>query len=158
MSAGAAATATTVATSAMIVAAVSTAAAVTTAVAEKTHERKMKPNNTVYRLVDSDGQTQYVGRTTNLKSREEAHKSNPHRKNLKLEVIAPDLNYYDARGLEQIAMLECHTINTANRMNNQINGISPFNKLLNVYMEAGRGVSKYLGNQISNEILYWTGN
>lgn len=51
-------------------------------------------------------------------------------------------------------MLEHHTINTANKMNNQINGISPFNRKLGVYMEAGRGALSYLENQISNEILY----
>ena len=43
-------------------------------------------------------------------------------------------------------------------MNNQINGISPHNKSLGIYMEAGRGVAGYLSNLISNEILYWTGN
>ena len=43
-------------------------------------------------------------------------------------------------------------------MNNQINGISPSNKNLGMYMEAGRGVAGYLENQISNEILYWRGN
>jgi hypothetical protein len=44
-------------------------------------------------------------------------------------------------------------------MNNQINGISPSNKLLAIYiyMEAGRGVAAYLENQISNEALYWAG-
>lgn len=158
ISAGAAATAATVATGAMIVAGVSTAAAVTSAAAEKSYQKKMQPNNTVYRLVDSGGQTQYVGRTTNVAAREEAHRKNPSRKDLTMEIIAPNLNYFEARGLEQIAMLECHTINTANRMNNQINGISPFNRSLGAYMEAGRGVAGYLGNQISNEILYWTGN
>ena len=68
------------------------------------------------------------------------------------------MDYYQARGLEQIAMLEYHTINTANKMNNQINGISPHNKSYGVYMEAGRGVARYLENKVSNEILYWTGN
>ena len=72
-------------------------------------------------------------------------------------VIRSGLNYYEARGLEQIAMLSYHTINTANRMNNQINGISPANRSLNTYMEAGRGVAKYIENQVTNEMLYWTG-
>lgn len=42
-------------------------------------------------------------------------------------------------------------------MNNQINGISPANRSLNTYMEAGRGVAKYIENQVTNEMLYWTG-
>lgn len=72
--------------------------------------------------------------------------------------LATGLNAIEARGVEQIQMLVHHTINTANKMNNQINGISPFNSKLGIYMEAGRGALSYLGNQISNEILYWTGN
>lgn len=117
-----------------------------------------KKDHTVYKLVDSDGYPQYVGRTTDVDARKNAHKRDPNRSHLNFEVIAPNLNYFEARGLEQIAMMECHTLNTANRMNNQINGISPFNKRLGIYMEAGRGVAHYLGNNISNEILYWTGN
>lgn len=158
ISAGAAATAASAAMGAMIVAGVSAAAAVTSAAAEKSYQKKMQHSNTVYRLVDSSGQTQYVGRTTNVEARKAAHKQNPYRKDLKFVVIDDSLNYNQARGLEQIAMLKYHTINTANRMNNQINGISPLNKSLGIYMEAGRGVAGYLGNQISNEILYWTGN
>ena len=146
----------TVAAAATVVASVSTAAAAASSVYEKTSERKLRTNNTVYKLVDRNGTAQYVGRTTNLKAREAAHKNNPYRKDLKLEVIASGLNY-QARGLEQIAMLEYHTINTANRMNNQINGISPFNRRLSLYMAAGRGALGYGENQISNEILYWTG-
>lgn len=37
--------------------------------------------------------------------------------------------------------LPCSSFNAKNRMNNQINGISPSNKLLVIYMEAGRGVA-----------------
>lgn len=51
--------------------------------------------------------------------------------------------------------LPCSSFNAKNRMNNQMNGISPSNKLLVIYMEAGRGVAAYLENQISNEALYW---
>ena len=54
-------------------------------------------------------------------------------------------------------MIENHTINTANRMNNQIYGISPFNKKLGVYMEAARGITELSWNFLSNEALYWLG-
>ena len=54
-------------------------------------------------------------------------------------------------------MGEISTLNTANRMNSQINGIGPGNRLLNTYMEAGRGVASYIENQVTNEMLYWIG-
>lgn len=41
-------------------------------------------------------------------------------------------------------------------MNNQINGINPFNPKLGVYKEAAVGMLGYAWNQVSNEILYWT--
>ena len=154
MSSGAA----TIAAGALLVAGASATASVASKTVEKKADRNSKRNNTVYKLVDKNDEVQYVGRTTSVTARADAHKHNPFRKDLRMEIIAQDLSYNEARGLEQIAMLQCHTINTANRMNNQINGISPFNKSLGIYMAAGRGVAEYLGNQISNEILYWTGN
>lgn len=72
--------------------------------------------------------------------------------------IATGLNAIEACGVEQIQMMYHHTVNTSNKMNNQINGISPRNPNLSMYMEAGRGVLSYLENKISNEILYWSGN
>ena len=107
----------------------------------------------VYRLVDENGDTQYVGRTKNEVKRKEAHKSNPFRRDLDFEVLATGLDYYEARGMEQILIMEYNTINTANRMNNQINGISSKNTLWVLYMEAGRGALKYMGNRISDDVL-----
>lgn len=49
-----------------------------------------------------------------------------------------------------------HTINTANKMNNQINSVSP--KCWSVFKELALGTLSYGWNQMSNEILYWTGN
>ncbi len=158
ISTGAAATAASVATGAMIVAGVSTAAAVTSAVAEKAVEKSAKQNNSVYVLKDDTGTVQYVGRTTDVAKRTKAHEANPARAGLKLEVIQPNLNYVQARAVEQAAMAYYHTINTANKMNNQINGISPFNPKLGIYKEAAVGMLGYAWNQVSNEILYWTGN
>ncbi|MCL2137801.1 MAG: hypothetical protein FWH40_09875 [Coriobacteriia bacterium] len=43
-------------------------------------------------------------------------------------------------------MLQYHTINISNRMNNQINGVSPLNKNLSVYLEAleaGGGLARW---------------
>ncbi len=125
--------------------------------AEKIYD-SMPRNHTVYGLVDSRGSTQYVGRTINPDKRKAAHANNPDRANLKFVSIATNLNAIEARGVEQIQMMYHHTINNANRMNNQINGISPLNPKLGMYMAAGRSALSYLENQISNEILYWTGN
>jgi hypothetical protein len=148
MSAGAIATATTVAIIATVTAVAATTAAVLTSKAEK-------PNNTVYKLVDPDTkETKYVGRTTNETARRNAHAKDPEKIDLVFEPIARDLNYVQARGLEQIAMLEYNTKSALNR----INGVSPRNRNLGTYMSAGRDVAHYIGNQISNEILYWTGN
>lgn len=155
-----AATAASVATGAMIVAGVSTVAAVTSAVAEKTVEKTAKRNHSVYVLKDDTGTVQYVGRTTDVAKRAKAHEANPARARagLKLEVIQPNLNYVQARAVEQAAMAYYHTINMANKMNNQINGINPFNPKLGVYKEAAVGMLGYAWNQVSNEILYWTEN
>ena len=108
-------------------------------------------------LVDNDGKTQYVGRTRNPVVRERQHRADPTKAELQFMPIRSGLTAHEARGLEQISMVQHHTINTANRMNNQRNGISPRNKMLGVYMEAGRGAALYLENQFSNAALYWTG-
>ena len=155
ISAGAATTAASVATGAMIVAGVSMAAAVTSAVAEKTVEKTAKRNNSVYVLKDDTGTVQYVGRTNNVDRRRAAHSANPARAGLRMEVVASELNLPEARALEQAGMVYYHTINTANKMNNQINSVSP--KYWGAFKELALGTLKYGWNQMSNEILYWTG-
>ena len=149
MSAGAVATATSVATGAMIVAGVSTTAAAVT-------EKVAKRNNSVYVLKDDTGTVQYVGRTNNVARRRAAHSANPARAGLEMEVIASGLNLPESRALEQAGMAYYHTINTANKMNNQINSVSP--KRWRVFKELALGTLSYGWNQMSNEILYWTGN
>ena len=74
----------------------------------------------------------------------------------KMEVIASGLNLPESRALEQAGMAYYHTINTANKMNNQINSVSP--KYWGAFKELALGTLNYGWNQMSNEILYWTGN
>ena len=148
--------ATSIATGAAIVAGVSTVAAVTTGLAEETAEKNAQTNNSVYVLKDETGAVQYVGRTNNVEKRKVAHNSNPARAGLEMEVIASGLNLYEARALEQAGMEYYHTKNTLNKMNNQINGVSP--KYWCAFKELAKGVMNYGWNQMSNEILYWTGN
>jgi RHS repeat-associated protein len=128
--------------------------AVSVAEAKKTNSEN---NHTVYTLIDDSGTVQYVGRTNDPTTREKAHKRNPARTNLKYKTVASGLSKSEARGLEQILMLEYHTKNTLNSMNNQINGISPKSSGLRVLMLAGMGAAKYLENQVSEICLDWTG-
>ena len=150
---GSSATAAGIAATAGDVAIATGAAAVVTKAAEDCKERGASRNHTVYRLVDGAGNTQYVGRTCNVNARRNAHKRDPSKSSLRFEIIKSNLTYAQARGLEQIAMTHYNTRAFLNR----INGISPKNKRLNIYMEAGRQVAHYLGNRISNEALYWSG-
>ena len=117
--------------------------------------------------MDDEGDVQYVGRTTDPVARESAHK-NSFRESLTFTPVASGLTYFEARGLEQIGMLYHHTIgvvkttaydksSVSSELGNRIFGISPTNKKLELYMEAGRGVAHYIDNQISNEILNWSG-
>ena len=147
-----------VATTAAKVAYYAAGAAATTAIVEShVQEKKSSGNHSVYVLKDADGKVQYVGRTTNVAAREAAHKANPFRSELDMDVLEENLSYSVARGLEQTYMLKYHTINTTNKMNNQINGISPMNPNLGMYLSAAEGFLGYAWNQVSNEVLYWAG-
>ena len=141
---------------ALVVAGVSTAAAITSTVAENAVEKTAKRNNSVYVLKDDTGTVQYVGCTNNVNKRRAAHSANPARTGLEMEVIASGLNLPESRALEQAGMAYYHTINTANRMHNQSNSVSP--KYWGAFKELALGTLNYGWNQMSNEILYWTGN
>ena len=99
---------------------------------------------------------QYVGRTSNVSRRMRAHNANPARAGLEMVVIASGLNLSESRALEQAGMAYYHTINTTNRMNNQINSVAP--KYWSAFKEIALGTLRYGWNQMTNEILYWTGN
>ena len=71
-------------------------------------------------------------------------------------MIASGLSLPKDRALEQAGTAYYHTINTANKANNQINGVSP--KYWDAYKSVASGVLDYGWNQMTNEILYWTGN
>ena len=53
-------------------------------------------------------------------------------------------------------MIYHHTINTANKANNQINGIAP--KFWDTFKVIALGTLEYADNQMTNEILYWLEN
>ena len=105
---------------------------------------------TVYKLIDLDGKIQYIGRTKGLARREAAHRRNPYRSNLILVPVRGNLTLAQARGLEQLLMVHYHTLNTTNKMNNQINEISPQNPRRQYYLEAAFSIFE---NIINNELL-----
>ena len=153
---GISSSAATVAAGALLVAGTSAAAAVTSAAAEKSTNQTAERNNSVYVLKDDDGAVQYVGRTRKVDKRRAAHSANPARAGLTMEVVASGLTLPEARALEQAGMAYHHSINTANKMNNQINSVAP--KYWGAFKEVAVGVLNCGWNQMTNEILYWTGN
>ena len=154
----AAATATAAAAAAVVFATASRASRSAEATRTRSSRRNQSGNNHTVYVLKAGETVEYVGRTINPQTREKAHRANPYRASLSFVVYKDGLTYEQARGLEQILMLQHHTINTANRMNNQINGISPHNPNLGYYMQAARGIIDYAENKFTNEILYWTGN
>ena len=154
LSAGSAASA--IATTALAVAGATAIASATSYALEKIAADSSKRDNSVYVLVDEGGTVQYVGRTKNVERRREAHSQNPARSGLRMDVIASGLNHSESRALEQAGMAYYHTINTVDKMNNQINSIAP--QYWGVYKELAKGVLDYGWNQMTNEILYWTNN
>lgn len=89
-----------------------------------------------------------------MEKRKYAHANDEDKKGLDFVIAKDNLTYEEARGLEQILMIEYSTLDYLNR----INGISPRNKNLSLYMAAARDVCyNYFSNQISNEALYWAG-
>lgn len=130
---------------------------IASSIAEAQKASTEKGPHTVYVLIDSNKNVQYVGRTQNVTARKNAHKSNPYRKDLVFTEVASNLTYAQARGLEQTLMLYFHSLNTKNMMNNQINGINFYNGNKSLYISAAEMVSGYIWNQISNELLSWAG-
>ena len=63
---------------------------------------------------------------------------------------------HDARVVEQTYMLLYHSINTSNKMNNQINSIAP--RFWSDFTAIAAGVLEYTWNSISDEMLYWIGS
>ena len=111
--------------------------------------------------MDKEKLVHYVGRTKNVQKRIDAHKnSSVGRSPYELKVIATNLNYAQARVLEQVAMLYFHTLKPVSEFGieasafNQINGISKKNwkKYLPMVNPADLPLS-YTYNQITNEIL-----
>ena len=117
---------------------------------------KYPGNYTVYALYDKENNVQYVGRTRDFEARKKAHEAS-FRKGLTPRVLEENLTYTQARGLEQYYMIKYHTINTQNKINNQIRGVSPKNRNVVIYYEVTKGFLEYTYNQVTNSIFNWLG-
>ena len=131
---------------------------VTDAVKEHTDTSKTEEvrGHCIYTLTDSDGKVVYVGRTVNPDARAAVHALNPYRDNTTMTVVASGLSYREARIAEQAMMAYHHTLNTQNKTNNQINGVSPAK--WDIYDQYARSALEYGWNQITNELLAWIGS
>jgi len=147
-----------VAAAAGVVAIGAGAASVGVKAVEKSMSRSSTQSYTVYALADDNGEVKYVGRTKNFNTRMKQHqKPGSRTEGLTPKVRIDNLSYAQARGLEQLGMTYYHTrAFMGENGKNLINGISPKRWGTTPYLDAGRAMSGYLYNQISNEILCWT--
>ena len=100
-------------------------------------------------MEDQNETIQYVGRVTDSGyNARMAYHYNP--RGLTPAQRISGLNYAEARGLEEIGMIECHTLNALNPINNQIHGISSKNKNGGAYMQAA---CDYLFNRAENWVI-----
>jgi len=101
---------------------------------------------TVYYLVDDDNRIRYVGRTKNLPRRMYQHAHSEKTKNLELAYYIDGLTWSEARGLEQLGIVE---YNTKNAGANSINGISDHNPNRIPYIVAAWD---FIYNELTSEI------
>lgn len=129
---------------------VSSASAAASTISKR--ERQAQERNetfSVYFLKDDSGTIRYVGRVTD--ARYEARMTH-HKYTRGLKPIAriAGLDYATARGLEEIGMIEFHTLNATNPVNNHIHGLSLKNPHGDRYMDAAYN---YLSNRAENTVL-----
>ena len=126
-----------------------TAVTATASVVSSEIEKKNKQSYSVYFLEDEEGTIQYVGRVTDsgYDSRMNYHRVT---RDLTPAHRISNLSYAEARGLEEIGMIECHTLNASNPINNQIHGISDRNPNGGRYMDAA---CNYLLNRAEDWVL-----
>lgn len=119
--------------------------------ASKTKKKKKQTNykqrqdHMVYtlRVGSKTGTVMYVGRTVDKKKTERRHQMNETRSHLVLDLVKENLNYEQARGLEQILIMHYSTLNdkkNPSSTKNQINGISRYNKNCRNYIIAAMQV------------------
>ena len=113
--------------------------------------KREEKSHTVYELRNNNSkEVVYVGRTVNRNAREAYHKKT--KPGNKFEVVKEGLTKEEARGLEQILIIQYSTKEQLNK----INGINPNNRNLGVYMRAGGKIAiDLLKSELRDEALYW---
>ena len=103
----------------------------------------------VYFLEDQFGIIRYVGRVTDdgFRQRMIYHRNT---RGLEEAYSVHGLTKDVAHGLEEIGMIQCHTINSLNSLNNQIHGIAWSNARGETYLQAAYA---YLDNQVEQALL-----
>lgn len=89
----------------------------------KSQKRKEEKSHTVYTLRNSNNKVVYVGRTVNPEDRKRDHSKNIERQHLTFVMERENLTKAQARGLEQLIINSCKTINSGELGANKINGI-----------------------------------
>ena len=103
----------------------------------KRDPEKEKKQYYVYLLTDGK-KIQYVGRTKDIKTTKRRHENNPNRAHLDMvEPAFGPMNWYQARGLEEMMIYRHKTLNKNNKTNNQIHGISLENPNRLTYINMG---------------------
>lgn len=113
--------------------------------------KKEEKSHTVYELKkEKSEKIVYVGRTVNKDARKAYHqKTKPGNEFI---VVKEGLTKEEARGLEQILIIQYSTKEQLNK----INGINPNNRNLGVYMRAGGKIAiDLLKSELRDEALYW---
>ena len=115
----------------------------------KKENKKYSRGYTVYFLEDDSHVVQYVGRVTDVgyPARMAYHLKT---KNLTPQYTVSGLRYDVARGLEEIGMIQCHTLNALGPKNNKIHGIGLHNPSAELYM---RAAIDYLFNKAEGTLL-----
>ncbi|MEF7657824.1 DNRLRE domain-containing protein [Bacillus thuringiensis] len=88
----------------------------------------------VYALKNSKGAIRYIGRTSNVKARKSAHERGKHG-DLQMHVLAKNLSYGQARGLEHRLYLKN---GGKKKLRNVIRPIGKKNKKIKIYMKESR--------------------
>ena len=124
---------------------------------ESNDDNQNTKKHTVYTLKDKNNTVQYVGRTTDVEKRKAAHRANPAKSNLIMTEVATNLNYPEARGIEQLLIEKYTTLNRNNPMNNQINGISIKNKKRDIYISSGMNALNAIMFETETYVGEWKG-
>lgn len=104
--------------------------------------KKPEAKHTVYALVDENKIVKNIGRTVNVTATTNKHRNNPARKNLKLVHLRDNLQYHEARILEEYYITYYKTLNKMDKRCNQIHGLRVSEKDYDAFMNFAEELSR----------------